>query len=194
LVDEKTKFFVEIGSGDGTQNNTRYLAEAGWSGLWADLKPAVVKFLRVKHYQGLVTVDKINPILDLHYVPEDFGVLSIDVDGNDYWLWKAVTRSPKIVVIEYNGFIPPPESKVMPYEPEYRWPDTRYFGASLCALHKLAVEKGYVLVGCNRGGINAFFVRKDYADRVTVLTPEQAFRHMHAHCDYPDDPRQMISI
>ena len=88
--------------------------------------------------------------------------MSIDVDGNDYWIWKAlVDYDPRVVVIEYNSSFPPNKYKVIKYNPKSRWDGTKYFGASLLALTKLAESRGYVLLGCEAWGINAFFVKKE---------------------------------
>ena len=90
-------------------------------------------------------------------------VLSIDVDGNDYWLWERIESiRPSVVVVEYNAAFPPPASLVQQYDTEgpKKVRDDRW-GASLSALHKLGRRKGYELVGCGIAGVNAFFVRDD---------------------------------
>jgi hypothetical protein len=80
----------------------------------------------------------------------------------DYWVWRALQRySPRVVVIEYNATFPPPTDWVMAYDPAYRWNGVATSGASLQALERLGQAKGYALVGCALGGVNAFFVRRD---------------------------------
>ena len=98
-------------------------------------------------------------------VSGEIDLLSIDIDNNDYWVWKAITRiNPRVVVIEYNATLRPPMSLVVPYEPERTWDGaTNYFGASLEAFVRLGRSKGYRLVGCSISGVNAFFVRDDIA-------------------------------
>lgn len=112
-----------------------------------------------------ITAENINDILSKYGVPREFDLLSIDIDFNDYWVWKSIDEkkfSARVVVIEYNSSIPPTESKVVEYEPYRSWDGkTNYFGASLLALVKLAKEKGYTLVCCDSRGVNAFFVRND---------------------------------
>ena len=91
-------------------------------------------------------------------------VLSIDVDGNDYWLWeREQSIQPAVEIVEYNATFPPPMSVVQEHAAEFRKAKTDYWGASLSALWKLAQRKGYTLVSCTITGVNAFFVRDDLA-------------------------------
>jgi hypothetical protein len=152
------RFFVEFGVEDGSVCNTRRLRERGWSGLLMDPRdppaPGVAR--------EFVTAENIEALLDKHGVPPEPDLLSIDVDGNDWWIWKAiVSRRPRVVVIEYNAAQRPPRSVTIAYDPAFRWDGTDYFGASLAALEKLGREKGYALVGCDSRGVNAFFVREE---------------------------------
>ena len=151
------KFFVEIGVGDGSVCNTRYLLTKGWDGIMIDAKnnkPPVRK--------EFVNAENVNDIFKKYNVPEVFDLLSIDIDFNDYWVWQALENySPRVVVIEYNSTHQITESKVVKYDQKAMWDGTNYFGASLLALVKLAKIKGYTLVGCNNKGVNAFFVRDD---------------------------------
>ena len=88
--------------------------------------------------------------------------LSIDIDGNDYWIWKAITDyKPRVIVIEYNAHLGPTEPLVMPYDPKWVWDRGMHFNSSLKAYELLGKEKGYSLVYCNIVGNNAFFVRND---------------------------------
>lgn len=98
-------------------------------------------------------------------MPERFDLLSIDLDYNDYWIWKAIeTYVPRVVVIEYNATPGPSESQVVEYDPYHRWDGTDHFGASLLALVRLGHLKGYELIGCDSKGVNAFFVRSDLVE------------------------------
>lgn len=113
-------------------------------------------------HKEFVTAANICSLFEKYLVPREFDLLSIDVDGNDYWIWRAIEGySARVVVIEYNSSISPDESKTIPYDPEFRWDGTNYFGASLLALTKLGRVKGYTLVGCDSRGVNAFFLRDD---------------------------------
>jgi hypothetical protein len=107
----------------------------------------------------------------------EIDLLSIDIDYNDYWVWKAVdVANPRVVVIEYNAALRPPMSLVVPYDPTRSWDGSNYFGASLEALVRLGRTKGYRIVGCNFSGANAFFVRDDLcADH--FLDPPTAEEH-----------------
>ncbi len=166
-------YFVEFGVGDGLENNTAYLLIQHWKGLWIEANPVFVDRIKthlkaaiVQHHLHLkpafVYPENIEIFLDEMQVPETFDLLSIDIDGNDYWVWQAITKyRPRVVVIEYNATYPPPISWVMTYNPNYSSSQTTYFGASLFSLEKLAAQKGYRLVGCSFSGVNAFFVRED---------------------------------
>jgi hypothetical protein len=109
-------------------------------------------------------------------------ILSIDVDGVDYWLWRAATAiSPRIVIIEYNASFGPEASVTVPYEPEFdrteKGVNGHYHGASITALARLANQKGYVLLGCDRAGANAFFLRADLLnDSLYEVPPSRAHR------------------
>ena len=155
------KFCVEFGVQDGRECNTRYLIEnGGWTGLRMDGGDHDTYVGQV--YKEFVTVENICRLFNKYTVPSEFDLLSIDVDGNDYWIWRAIEGySPRVVVIEYNSSLPPNVSKTIPYDPEFQWDGTNYFGASLLALAKLGRIKGYTLVGCESQGVNAFFLRND---------------------------------
>ncbi len=109
----------------------------------------------------------------------ELDLLSIDIDYNDYWIWRALTVvKPRVVIIEYNASFPPPISLVVPYEPKATWQvGTNYSGASLEAMTRLAHTKGYSLIGCNFTGINAFYVRNDLIRDDIFLKPFTAERH-----------------
>ncbi len=147
-----------FGVENGKERNTRYLCEKrGWTCLLmdpADKNPASIK-------REFVTAENINALFAKYGVPHEFDLLSIDIDGNDYWVWKALEFSPRVVVVEYNAKFPPHERRTIAYDPAFRWDGSDYFGASLGAFVALARTKGYTLVGCDRQGVNAFFVRND---------------------------------
>ncbi len=174
--------FIEFGIGDGRECNTANLSlNFGWSGLLMDCDPEKVAKARayyarqlgarqdaVSVHECMVTKDNIDKTLTEHGPGADLDLLSIDVDGNDYWIWQAiVSLSPRVVVAEYNAAFGFERAITVPYDPGFRrWekhPGGLYFGASLAALAKLGEEKGYRLVGCDRHGVNAFFVRQDLA-------------------------------
>jgi len=174
------RYFVEFGVGNGTICNTGYLREKhGWKGLMMD---AAGGNSGIK--KEFITAENINGLFRKHKVPRDFDLLSIDIDFNDYWVWKAIEGySPRVVVIEYNGSVPPDESRAVRYEPQRQWDGSDYYGASLLALAKLARKKGYRLVGCDRMGVNAFFVKDELIkDRFEIKDVSEAYRrskYMH---------------
>jgi len=167
------KNFVEFGVEKGLENNTLSLLLNGWDGYWLEGSPDYVQAIKEKFHflveqkrlcveQAFINAENIESLFEKMSVPKEFDLLSIDIDGNDYWVWKAINNySPRVVVIEYNAVFRPPQQYVVKYQPEKHFPITSYFGASLESLKILGEEKGYKLVGCNFLGVNAFFVRKD---------------------------------
>jgi hypothetical protein len=171
-IGEGGKFAVEFGIEDGTECNTRHLFEdCGWSGLLIDGSPEYVASARalyagrpVEVMNRFITVENILEIFREGRVPRDFDLLSIDIDGNDYWIWEKITTAyrPRVVVIEYNGRWAPPREWVIPYDPDFRWDGSVYYGASLESMARLGASRAYRLVGCSFAGLNAFFVRDDH--------------------------------
>jgi len=146
---------VEIGGNlvDGNPEcNTANLITNGWTGLIYDCSEIVHPWFK----QKVVTIDNINDL-----VRKRQGVLSIDVDGNDYWLWKACNATPEIVIVEHNSAIS--GKSAMPYDPDFRWGGTDYFGASYDAMIDLGRNKGYTLVFVE-AALNMFFLRNDLVD------------------------------
>ena len=170
------KFFVEFGVESGHECNTRFLYETqNWKGLLMDggtNNPPRVK-------KEFITAENINELFRKYNVPYNFDLLSIDIDFNDYWVWKALDAkySPRVIVMEYNSKIPPDESKAVSYDPYFKWDGTDYCGASLLALVNLGKVKGYTLVGCESRGVNAFFVRSDIAkEHFIIKSPKELYR------------------
>lgn len=156
------QFYVEFGVENGKECNTRYLREVcGWSGLMMDGSNENASINLHKEY---ITAENINELFAKYNVPFDFDLLSIDIDGNDFYVWHAIQEySPKVVVIEYNASYTPPQDKIIVYDPNYVWNGTDYFGASFLSLKKLGAHKGYTLIYAENQGINLFFVRDDIA-------------------------------
>lgn len=160
-------FSVEFGVGNGSECNTRHLlVDMGWYGLMMDtaleIPPGPTRgCIPVRKHH--ITAENINQIFTKHGIPHDLDLLSIDVDGNDYWLWRALDDAyqPRLVVIEYNAQLGPDVSWTVEYAPDFAWDLTRYHGASLLALVRLGKAKGYTLVCCESKGVNAFFIRDD---------------------------------
>ena len=167
--------FVEFGVGDGTENNTLYLLLSGWRGLWIDsseknaasIRHQFSRFFENKQLtfvHGFVNRDTINEMIQKGSCSGEVDLLSIDIDGNDYWVWEAISIiQPRAVVIEYNAVFRPPLALVAEYKKDFVWSGTSYYGASLKAMESLGSRKGYALVGCSLSGINAFFVKHHLA-------------------------------
>ena len=191
-IGTKNKMFVEIGVGDGTENNTRNLAEQGWKGRWLSLPPVKHIPSGVEFVVAKVTAENVNSLFG--NLPKDLDLLSIDIDGNDYWVWKALeTVSPRVMVMEYNAFLPPPIARTIRYDPDFNWAFTDYFGASLCALDKLARSKGYSLLCCDSRGVNAFFV-KGLASRTEPLDAYRTFAGYDDSFHLGKDTREWTEI
>ncbi|SDV47054.1 class I SAM-dependent methyltransferase [Chitinasiproducens palmae] len=173
------RFCVDIGASDGLRNSNTalLLREQGWGGVLVEASDYRFGKL-VDHYAGAehvrlhhdrVQPDTIDRLLADAGVPEAFDLLSIDVDGNDYWLWRGLRAfAPRIVVIEYNPYYAPPERWVMCFNPAHEWDGSTYYGASLASLVRLGKSKGYELVCCDDMGNNAFFVRADLYPRLGI--------------------------
>jgi hypothetical protein len=170
-IGEGTRFAVEFGIETGVECNTRNLIEnQRWSSVLLDGSPSNVISARTLYAQQLVkvvesflTVENIIQVFDSANVPIEFDLLSVDVDGNDYWLLKEILKfyRPRVLVVEYNGRWVPPVKWVMGYDPNHVWDGTAYFGASLQSFTEMVASFNYKLVGCTSIGLNAFFVRSD---------------------------------
>ena len=183
-----SRSFIEFGVETGIECNTVKLLIEGWSGLWIEASAPYVAEIKnqfqpffangtLKLSEGMVTAENINALFEQAGITGEIDLLSIDIDYNDYWVWKAITTvNPRVVVIEYNATLRPPMSLVVPYDPMRLWDGTNYFGASLEALVRLGREREYRIVGCNYAGANAFFVRNDVAGN-HFLDPATAEEH-----------------
>jgi hypothetical protein len=172
-IGSTNRTFVEFGVGSGLENNTLCLLQSGWSGLWLEGNAADVAAARSRlscHLESkqlridnqFITRENIDTLLAKAFPAPEIDVLSIDVDGNDYWIWEAIhSVRPRVVIIEYNATWFPPLALTIRYQEHFQWNGSNHFGASLKALEILGSRKGYRLVGCNFSGVNAFFVRED---------------------------------
>ncbi len=172
-IGSANRTFIEFGVGSGLENNTLALLLSGWRGLWIEANTSDVAAARSKLASHLmsnqlrienqfVTRENIDALLTKAGPGLEPDLLSIDVDGNDYWIWEAIqSLRPRVVVIEYNAAWFPPLALTVRYQEKFRWDGTNYFGASLKALEFLGSRKSYKLVGCTFSGVNAFFVRAD---------------------------------
>ncbi|MBI1791673.1 MAG: hypothetical protein HYR60_29435 [Acidobacteria bacterium] len=187
--------FVEFGIQSGRECNAAHLSlSCGWRGLFIEGDHRLAEWARdyydrmlgpaadrVRIANRFITTDNINSILAENGVSGQIDLLSIDIDGNDYWIWEAISAvSARVVVVEYNAVFGPTRSVTIPYSPSFRRSGMgrgMYYGASLGALCKLGARKGYSLVGCGSNGINAFFVNRSLVTRRLSEAPsEKAFR------------------
>jgi hypothetical protein len=172
-VGAPARWFVEFGVESGVEANCVFLGEVlGWSGLFIEADPDHHARLearwrhrpRVRTLLAAVAPENVESLFRAGGIPAEPDVLSIDVDGNDYWIWQAIQGfRPRVVVIEYNSALDAELRLVQPYDPSSTWGRTDFFGASLGALRALADQKGYRLVHTDLAGVNAFFVREDLA-------------------------------
>jgi len=163
-------FFVEFGAAQGVENNCAALADLlGWRGLFMEggardhavLERKYRPSDRVATRCAIVSPENVEALFTEAGVPAEPDVLSIDVDGEDYWIWEALEHyRPLVVVIEYNSGLEPGRRLVQP-RGSGPWDGTAFLGASLAALESLGERKGYRLVHTDLTGVNAFFVRDD---------------------------------
>jgi hypothetical protein len=184
-----SKTFVEFGVENYEESNTRFLLlNDHWQGLVLDARAADIQYIQQdKIYWQYdlqakctwITRQNINELLRDAGFGEDVGVLSIDIDGNDYWIWEAIESvRPLIVVVEYNSLFGLRPIAV-PYKEDFNRADGHYsnlyYGASLGALQHLAEKKGYLLIGSNVWGHNAFFIRADIAGEFRARELREAY-------------------
>lgn len=196
------KSFVEFGIEDGTECCAANLAiNFGWKGLYLEGDPKQAEkacnFYHDKHHidpehvkikSHFITRENVNELFTKYGYTGEIDLLSIDIDGVDYWIWDAIECvQPRLVLAEYNAVFGCDRALTVPYSPSFDRYDHEetgvYFGMSLKAANKMAEKKGYVLVGCESSGANSFFVRKDLVEKSGLATfaPEEAF--------YPCAPR-----
>ena len=192
--------FVEFGTETGIEGNCVYLAAVrGWSGLFMEGGDAYEALARrwsgrdqVETRRAVITPDNIN---DLHDggVPDEPSIVSIDIDGNDYYVWQALRRRPRILITEYNASLPlsPDVRLVQPPASGIAREGTDFFGASLGAMEALAAEKGYSLVHTELAGVNAFFVRDDLIGSLPMgpAVPRRAANYFLMGRSHRPDPR-----
>lgn len=179
-IGETDRRFVEIGAGDGRENNTTYRLSRGWSGHWFEgdaehvaritqVFGAELAEKRLRISQAMMTAENARELLEKSGVPTEFDLLSIDIDRNTSYIWRALAHlKARIVVVEYNASIPRDDAWEVEYDAGASWDGSLYFGASLKTLEMLGARLGYALVCCDLSGTNAFFVRRDLVDEQFV--------------------------
>ena len=190
-IPETSKCFVEFGVENYTQSNTRFLLfNNNWTGLVMDGSPQNVAYIQQdvllnwRHHitaqAAFITRENINDLIRQGGINGEIGLLSVDIDGNDYWVLEAIdVVKPLILVSEYNSLFGKDRALTIPYDPAFVRTNAHYsnlyFGCSLKALCHVADKKGYAFVGCNSQGINAYFVRKDALGALKTVSPEEGY-------------------
>lgn len=191
VVEIKNKTFIEFGVENFFESNCRFLLmKDNWSGFVIDGSIKAIQTLKKSYFYwkyhinalaDFVTKENINELLSKSGFDEDLGILSVDIDGNDYFVLQAIhVFKPRILICEYNAVFGATRKISIPYETNFdrtnKHHSNLYFGASLPAITYLANTKGYSLVGTNSAGVNAFYIRNDLLnEKVEVLTVEQAY-------------------
>ena len=188
-INIKNTTFVEFGVEKYTESNTRFLLQNNnWNGLVLDGSSENISYIKndpiywkhsLKAEHAFLTAENINQIISSNGISGDIGLLSIDVDGNDYWLWEAINCiSPNIVVVEFNSLFGKKEKVSVPYKSNFVWTNEHfsnlYWGASLAAMEYLGEKKGYSLVGINSVSSNAFFVKDEMIGNVRKTNSTEA--------------------
>ncbi|MBO9728884.1 MAG: hypothetical protein J7623_09630 [Chitinophaga sp.] len=189
-IDIPNKTFIEFGVENYVESNTRFLLRNdNWSGLLIDGGQKSIDYIKsddiyyqhnLEVVQAFITAENINELIISGGMTGEIGLLSIDIDGNDYWIWKAIKAvQPVVVIMEYNSVMGKDIAVTVPYKADFVREKEHYshlyFGASLKALCLLAEEKGYAFVGSNSYGNNAYFVRKDKVGNLKVFTAEEGY-------------------
>lgn len=182
----KHRRFVDLGCGDNGGNSGFLAAELGWTGLMVDGSRDAISGLRrefksrnVAVKQAWITREDVNELVRRSGGGGKVDFLSIDIDGNDIWVWDALTEVvPRVVCIEFNTILGAERSVAVPYDAQFERDRElvhgRYFGASLAALERVGRRKGYRLVAVEN--VNAFFVRRGVGLRVRAVSVPLAYR------------------
>ena len=189
-IEIKEDTFIEFGVENYTEANTRFLLiNNNWKGMIIDgSKENIDSVKQDKIYwrydltaiHAFVTEKNINQLLKENNFIGEIGILHIDIDGNDYWIWKTISViDPIIVIMEYNSVFGDEKTWTIPYQDDFSRNKAHYsnlyYGSSLLALCDLATEKGYSFIGSNSNGNNAYFVRTDRMKKLKELNAKKGF-------------------
>lgn len=188
LKDMIPETFVELGVENYQESNTRFLLQNdNWKGLIVDgLKENIEFVKKTDNYwrhsltakDVFITKANVNAIIKDVFTG-DIGLLSIDIDGNDYWIWQEINViNPAIVIVEYNSIFGM-NPWTIPYAEDFQRTKCHYsnlyYGMSLSAANVLSKKLRYKLIGCNSNGNNAYFVAEKYAHLFNDSKPEELF-------------------
>lgn len=182
------KIFIEFGVQYYTESNTRFLLmKDNWKGLVIDGGKDYINYIKkdriywqydLTAVTSFITAENINSIFKNSGFTGEIGILSIDIDGNDYHIWNAINVvNPVVVIVEYNSMFGAKHPVTIPYKSNFSRGKAHYsnlyFGASIRGLTHLAERKGYFFIGCNSAGNNAYFVRKDKIGKLRITRSTQ---------------------
>jgi hypothetical protein len=189
-IEIPNKIFVEFGVETYVESNTRFLLlNNNWSGLVIDGSHKNIDFIKkdfiywkydITAVRSFITKENIDQLISNYTSVKDIGLLSVDIDGNDYWVWDSITSiNPRIVICEYNSAFGATKKVTVPYKSDFvrskEHYSELYFGASLAAFCDLAEKKGYDFIGTTSAGVNAYFVRKDLSEPFKKYTSRDGF-------------------
>jgi len=174
------RYFIEIGASNGMENNSSWLVVAEkFNGIMIDGDPKLVE--RAKRMVGIfsigteckhmfVTAESVKELKQMAF-HSDPDVFSLDIDGNDYYIAKALMDSgfrPKIFVVEYNSVFGSERSVTIEYRNDFAFanahPSQLYYGVSIAGWRKFFESHGYRFVTVDRNGVDAFFVDPAHFD------------------------------
>lgn len=187
-IGSNNNIFVELGCGNGLENNTHALALKGWRGVWIDADKDNIKYINrfIQKNSRLIVkrefisednvVDILKSSLDLLDV-ESIDFFSIDIDSNDIYVLNKLLKQikPRVVCVEYNSKFPPP-MEISVQRRQSTWSGDDYQSASLCSFVRVLHNAGYRLIACSLSGVNAFFVRGADAENFPSFTVEELYK------------------
>jgi len=189
-ITREEQIFIEFGVQNYLESNTRFLLQNDhWKGLIIDGNSAYMESVRqsdlywrhdITALAAWIDRDNINDLFVQSGFKGQIGILSIDIDGNDYWVWERIEAvNSVIVVVEWNSVFGPDHAVSIPYDPAFDRATAHYsclyWGASMAAFESLADRKGYALLGSNKVGNNLFFVRRDRLGSLRPQTTRSAY-------------------
>lgn len=189
-LDLPHKTFVEFGVEDYRESNTRFLmVNNNWKGLIMDGSEENMRKVVSSGYYWrydltakklFVDKDNINAFIAEQGFAGRLGLLHIDIDGNDYWLWKAIDAiDPTIVIMEYNSVFGSEKPWTVPYDKDFQRTKAHssnlFWGSSILSLCDLAEEKGYIFIGTNSAGNNAYFIKKGFEKGLRALAAKEGY-------------------
>ena len=212
IIGVKKFNFIEIGVQDSIEcNSTNLLLNLNWSGAQFEgckesyedgkrfFKKKGVKKNQCQLINKFVNAENVNSLIKKTGIKGEIDFFSLDIDGNDYWVWKSISIiKPRLAVLEYNASFGEKSSLTIPYNSKFVWDnkdEKRFFyGASLKALKKISKKKGYNLVCVDSKGINAFFVRKDLVKNTVLkkIKTENLFVYNKEHNAKLNDIKKIV--